>query len=121
MPYLDPNVQREYQMHWALCDRSDPLRWEAIKKRTREYWKKRRVKAWEDKIKMSGIKIHGLRCDSCINWEPHCKSDLGEGAADCNYCARLSRGFRLKPLSIPSVSDQNKMTAEINRRMKDEN
>ena len=63
-------------------------------------------------------RYHGMRCDSCTNWESLCKSDLGEGAADCNYCSRLSRGFRLKPLFIPSVSDQNKMTADLNRRMK---
>lgn len=64
-------------------------------------------------------RYHGLRCDSCINWEPHCKKDLGEGAAAINYCSRLSRGFKLKSINIPKVSEQNKINDEINRRIRE--
>ena len=64
-------------------------------------------------------RYHGMRCDSCTNWESLCKSDLGEGAADANYCARLSRGFRLKPLTLIHPN-QMELNAEINQRLKGE-
>ena len=48
-------------------------------------------------------RYHGMRCDSCQHWDI-CKTEIGEKSASINYCARTSRGFKLKPLSIPNVA-----------------
>jgi len=47
------------------------------------------------RFSLGKTRVHHSRCDACANWEL-CKPEIGEGSAGCNYCARMSRGFKRK-------------------------